>query len=646
MKKLILAFAGLSVIGATAQEVRTDLGRSSEMYTAWHADGIPYKTYANKQSSAVAIGTAPNVYGAGFGPRTNIWANDELNTVCFIHRSDYSSNGDNSSGSLRFDYSVDGGSSWTSNSGPLYNPITSNNGYPGAARYPNAAIINEDGNTNPLNAHLGIFASTLASTNGVPDPVSWGGAAFGSHKMDNTFTDIAVDTTFGHVIVDNVYSDDDYFWGISLHRPDYENEAYSDTIVVFKGTMDWNTDSMSTELIKAYLPIDNAPIEFSDGWDTTKLIADARIFMADNKTDGYIALMGHDTTIGEGYVLHPYLIKTSDGGDSWGTAFGPNLNSLLDNSSGDSLKDIFDQITGGTWNIGNLAMTSTAGFDLAVDMNGNPHIFGNIFPGEGTDPNNGNGAAGNFSYYPGINLMVDIFTTNNGITWECNVISQIRTFSYEWGASPNVVTEANRPHISMNSVRSKIFYSWFETDTSYSSDNEFPDWNCQGYDVIGDSLEGPRSIMGGVTGDRSWGNVADWAFDNPDGTFQLHLTYAPVDDLTTFSVLNPIEFKYLGAAYPNYIGLEELERNNFAVSQNFPNPASGITKLAIESAEAANYNMVVMDMTGRLVEMKDFGRLDAGRHIQTIDVTNYAAGVYFYTIESAGSKITKKLIVE
>ena len=50
MKKLLLAVAGLSVIGATAQEVRTDLGRSSEMYTASHADGIPYKTSANKQS--------------------------------------------------------------------------------------------------------------------------------------------------------------------------------------------------------------------------------------------------------------------------------------------------------------------------------------------------------------------------------------------------------------------------------------------------------------------------------------------------------------------------------------------------------------------------------------------------------------------
>ena len=72
MKKLLLAVASLGIIGATAQEVRTDLGRSSELYTASPADGIPYKTSAHKQSSAVAIGTAPNVYGAGFGPKTNI----------------------------------------------------------------------------------------------------------------------------------------------------------------------------------------------------------------------------------------------------------------------------------------------------------------------------------------------------------------------------------------------------------------------------------------------------------------------------------------------------------------------------------------------------------------------------------------------
>ena len=199
MKKLLLAVAGLSVIGATAQEVRTDLGRSSEMYTASHADGIPYKTSANKQSSAVAIGTAPNVYGAGFGPKTNIWANEDLNTIAFVHRSDYSSNGDNSSGSLRFDYSTNGGATWTANAGPVWNPTTSGYAYPGAARYPRIGILNETGNTNPLNASIAVWAPTLVGTNGG----AWGGALMGTHKMDNTTTNVSVDTTGGHLTLDN-----------------------------------------------------------------------------------------------------------------------------------------------------------------------------------------------------------------------------------------------------------------------------------------------------------------------------------------------------------------------------------------------------------------------------------------------------------
>ena len=75
MRKLLLAFAGLSVIGATAQEARMDLGRSAAMYAATHADGTPLNTSYNKQSSAVAIGTAPNVYGAAFIATINFMSN-------------------------------------------------------------------------------------------------------------------------------------------------------------------------------------------------------------------------------------------------------------------------------------------------------------------------------------------------------------------------------------------------------------------------------------------------------------------------------------------------------------------------------------------------------------------------------------------
>ena len=150
----------------------------------------------------------------------------------------------------------------------------------------------------------------------------------------------------------------------------------------------------------------------------------------------------------------------------------------------------------------------------------------------------------------------------------------------------------------------------------------------------------------GTLGDATWGNVADYAFDNADGTYQLHMTYSPIEDFGTFSVLNAIDFYYLGSPYPNNIGIEEMEVQNFSVSQNYPNPASGVTKIAIESIEAASYTLNITDLSGRVIDSRDLGRLDAGRHIETIDASTYAPGVYFYTVSSAGHQSTKKFIVE
>jgi hypothetical protein len=43
---------------------------------------------------------------------------------------------------------------------------------------------------------------------------------------------------------------------------------------------------------------------------------------------------------------------------------------------------------------------------------------------------------------------------------------------------------------------------------------------------------------------------------------------------------------------------------------------------------------------------EDLGLLNEGRHIHTVDATNFASGVYFYTVQSGDYSITKKLIVE
>jgi len=632
MRKLLLAFAGLSVIGATAQEARMDLGRSAAMYTASHADGTPLNTSSNKSAAAVYTGTAPNVYGAGFGPKTNLVANEALNTVAFIHRSDFNSNGDFTSGSLRFDYSTDGGATWTSNAGPIWNTNAAVGAYPGPARYPHIGILNNPGNTNPLNASISVWAPTLAGGND-----SWGGALVGSHKMDNTVTDMAVDTTSGHLTLEESFTQDGTFWGLSLDHPNYLVEEYTDTAVIWKGDMDFSTDLMNLTEIKAYLP---ATDRGADG----KIYGDARISFDPPGVTGYISLEGYNEMIAPNKVIHPYLIRTDDGGMTWSAPFGPNLNNLVDQRSGDSLITIFENITGG-WFIGSLT-SSTRGHDMTVDANGNVHLFVHVFPGVETTPTGGT-MAGDFVYYPAINLLVDIYSKDQGITWECNVVSQVSTWEYDFDPTNGPVPEATRPHISMSTDRSKLFFSWFESDTSFvtGTENNFPDWRCRSYNVYGDSLEGEVTVMG-TFGDATWGNVADYAFDNGDGSYQLHMTYAPIADFGTFSVLNPIDFYYLGMPYPDNIGLEEMETQNFSVSQNYPNPTSGLTKVAIESVEAANFTLSIMDITGRSIEMRNLGRLDAGRHIEEINASGFAPGVYFYTVASAGHKSTKKFIVE
>ena len=62
--------------------------------------------------------------------------------------------------------------------------------------------------------------------------------------------------------------------------------------------------------------------------------------------------------------------------------------------------------------------------------------------------------------------------------------------------------------------------------------------------------------------------------------------------------------------------------------------------------EAANFTLSIVDITGRTIKVTNLGRLDVGRHVYTIDATSFAPGIYFYTVESAGHKNTKKLIVE
>ena len=485
--------------------------------------------FASTLSPNISIGTSPNAYSAAFGARQNLSANQDLNSIVFVHRSDYGSNNDNSSGSLRYDISTDGGLTWSTNQGPVWNPSLSGYAYPGFARYPQMGILNSPGNATPSNASLAVWAPTLVGINGN----AWGGALHGNVGIGTSVNNLTVDTTAGHLTLDNSFTQDGQFWGISLDHPNYDVDEYTDTTYVFKGVMDWSSDSMIYSEYKAYMPSTNDP---TNG----KIYGDANIVFDDLGSTGYISLITYNSQIAPDKVIHPVLSKSLNGGQSWTPVFGPNLDHLVDNVSGDSLKDIFDNITSG-WTIGHLT-SSTRGHDLALDANGRPHMIIDMFPGKGTNPGTGT-LAGDFVFYPGVHLLVDVYL-DNGL-WKCNVLKQAYTFDYDYDPNNGPVSEANRPQISMSPDREWLFFSWFETDTSFVSgqENQFPDWYVSVYDVNGDSLFNQYTKLAGF-GDRHFANVSEWAFDNGDNTYELHSVYSSIDDWGTFSVLSPIDHYY------------------------------------------------------------------------------------------------------
>jgi hypothetical protein len=102
----------------------------------------------------------------------------------------------------------------------------------------------------------------------------------------------------------------------------------------------------------------------------------------------------------------------------------------------------------------------------------------------------------------------------------------------------------------------------------------------------------------------------------------------------------------LGSTFwPVAIGNHGEADRNF-VSQNYPNPASGMTAVRISLAEPCNVSVKVTNVTGMNVMELSKGIVSAGTHDITLDAGRFAPGIYFYTVTMGQEKVTKKMIVQ
>ncbi len=92
-------------------------------------------------------------------------------------------------------------------------------------------------------------------------------------------------------------------------------------------------------------------------------------------------------------------------------------------------------------------------------------------------------------------------------------------------------------------------------------------------------------------------------------------------------------------------GIQENKELGIKLNQNIPNPFNGTSDISYQIAKRGNVTMNITDISGRNVMTINEGAKDAGTYKVTIDSKDLSQGVYFYTLNVDGYKLTNRMIV-
>jgi Secretion system C-terminal sorting domain len=93
-------------------------------------------------------------------------------------------------------------------------------------------------------------------------------------------------------------------------------------------------------------------------------------------------------------------------------------------------------------------------------------------------------------------------------------------------------------------------------------------------------------------------------------------------------------------------GIADADRQNgIGLGQNIPNPADMTTLIPYDLKEGAKLTFEVHDMSGKLVATQFLGDRAPGAHRLKFDTSALNEGVYFYSLTSEGTRLTKRMTV-
>ncbi len=633
---------------------------------------IKHVINANKVATSNIFTGSHNVFGYLVSQSTPLQYNKGVNAVSMIARKSptYTPSANGNSGSIVGLYSTNLGTSWDETC--IWANTTN------LARYPNGGIYNPLGNTNINNAYL-VGSGPVTGGSG------WLGNWYASKQIttpgnttpgsDQQAHLDATPTIKKHAFARYAFTTIDGGLARSLativNDPNgTTNAAYGARgVALVKGAFSagafvWSVDSFvpSVRLRTDGSPlIDGTPIQ---AWDDAGVV-------------GYVIVLGSRLGATQPMLgYQPLVYKTTNSGSSW------SLLPANDFADKNLFKGVYDRMypINSNTNVICANFQGSEGMGAAVDINGQLHMasmcYGHTSTHVDTLGYRGTFGTEQYSYgetgpfnYP---IIYDFYTKSSG-GWSYHMVDSMFTegpsgTSGQPGYGTNNWTDGSgakmaldaRIQVSRTADGKKIFYSWTESDTAAVGGlkwNIYPDIKMKGFDVTINKVT-PR--INATAGDANLDQGAYYHYmcNKAVGSSSTCVTMpytstknaglnggAAVDTyyLSGISVC-PTSFSVTPLSPVNGIGNINSTTVNFDVF-NFPNPADDATTIIIGLKAASNFEVVIYNSIGQLVDSyKVNGQI--GSNEINIDLNNYKSGIYFYNVKVGVSVVTKKLVVQ
>ncbi|QQS37526.1 MAG: T9SS type A sorting domain-containing protein [Ignavibacteriales bacterium] len=140
------------------------------------------------------------------------------------------------------------------------------------------------------------------------------------------------------------------------------------------------------------------------------------------------------------------------------------------------------------------------------------------------------------------------------------------------------------------------------------------------------------STIGFVKGNGTTTNPNSYSFfDDAHGNFSYRLKQIDLDGKYTYSKVITVESASTVDA--------------FELDQNFPNPFNPTTKILVNMSMKTQASLNIYNANGEFIKNLFDGILEEGRHEFVFNAENLASGIYYYSLESSGKRITKKMLL-